>query len=68
MCLEILASKSPINGVPKHVVIPFKFSEDNTAIDYFSELLTEGIFFFQIYNLQFVTALYKLFGILMKHI
>lgn len=44
MCLEILASKSPINGVPKHVVIPFKFSEDNTAIDYFAELLTEGIF------------------------
>lgn len=44
MCLEILASKAPIDRVPKHVIIPFKFSEEYSAVDYFGDLLKEGNF------------------------
>ncbi|KAG8182422.1 hypothetical protein JTE90_018308 [Oedothorax gibbosus] len=42
MCLEILASKAPIDRVPKHAVIPFKFSGKNSAVDYFGDLLKEA--------------------------
>lgn len=43
MCLEILASKAPIDRVSKHVVIPFQFSEKVSAVDYFGDLLKKGI-------------------------
>jgi len=44
MMIELMAGKSAaIHGLV-HDATPFRFSEENTAIDYFGRLLEEGKF------------------------